>query len=115
MAWNGAQGDGQCADVAMSADGRYVAFESASSNLVPGDTNEAYDIFVYDRVQESIERVSITSSGYEGNGSSWEPAISADGRYVAFESWATFFEGDTGHDLDAFVYFLGMGHQRSEG
>jgi Tol biopolymer transport system component/chitodextrinase len=75
--------------IALSADGRYVAFDSLASNLVPGDTNGRRDVFVHDRQTGRTERVSITYAGLEANGPSHEPAISHDGRYVAFVSWAT--------------------------
>lgn len=70
----------------ISADGRFVAFRSSASNLVPGDTNGLSDIFVYDRQTGVTERVSVSSGGVEGNGMSLEPTISGDGRYVAFTS-----------------------------
>ena len=54
----------------ISADGRYVAFQSSASNLVPGDTNGVGDTFVYDRQTHTIERVSLASDGTQGNGSS---------------------------------------------
>ena len=73
----------------MTPDGRYVAFQSGASDLVPGDTNGLADVFVRDRQIGSTERVSIDSSGRQGNGDSIWPHISADGRYVVFSSWAT--------------------------
>jgi len=72
----------------ISADGRYVAFKSTASNLVPGDTNGASDIFVHDRVTGKTIIISMDSSGKSANGRSSNPAISADGRYVAFDSTA---------------------------
>ena len=54
----------------ISADGRYVAFSSDASNLVPGDTNGKQDIFVYDRQTDTIERVSVAADGTQGNGTS---------------------------------------------
>jgi Tol biopolymer transport system component len=71
---------------AISADGRYVAFVSHASNLVNGDTNGDEDVFVHDRITRQTERVSVSSSGTQGNDVSLDPAISADGRYVAFYS-----------------------------
>jgi len=89
---------------AISADGRYVTFFSWASNLVPGDTNEWGDIFVRDRLAQTTERVSLSSAGAEGNNDSVYPSISADGRYVAFESDATnLVEGDNNLSLDVFV------------
>ena len=87
VADDGTQGNGSSeysGDPSISADGRYVAFMSDASNLVPGDTNGNADIFVYDRQTDSIERVSVASDGTEGNSKSISPSLSADGRYVAF-------------------------------
>ncbi len=72
----------------ISADGRYVAFSSLASNLVAGDTNGAQDVFVRDRVAGTTKRVSVSSAGVEGDSNSARPAISASGRYVAFQSAA---------------------------
>ena len=94
---------------AISGDGRYVAFNSAASNLVAGDTNNANDIFVYDRIAHTTERVSLASNGAEqidpsGFGSTATPSISADGRYVAFSSAAgNLVAGDTNGNSDIFV------------
>src|SRR5207249_4673670 len=91
---------------AISADGRYVAFDSLASNLVGGDTNGFADIFVHDRLSGATERVSVDSSGAQGNGSSgyfYRPSISADGRYVAFPSLASnLVPGDTNGTWDTF-------------
>jgi Cadherin-like/Domain of unknown function (DUF4114) len=73
----------------ISADGRYVAYESLANNLVAGDTNSKSDIFVYDRQTNTNQRVSLANNGDQGNNSSARPVISADGRYVTFESSAT--------------------------
>lgn len=72
----------------LSADGRYVAFESDASNLVPGDTNEDTDVFVRDRQTGVVQRVSVAWNGMEARDDSACPAISADGRFVAFLSRA---------------------------
>lgn len=80
--------------VAISADGRYVAFMSLATNLVPNDINGVRDIFVHDLLTQTTERVSVASDGTEANAAS-DPsgkdglAISNDGRYVAFVSSAT--------------------------
>ena len=85
VADDGTQGNGLInISPRLSADGRYVAFGSDASNLVPDDTNGVADIFVYDRQTNTIERVSVAADGTQGNGESYLPAISADGRYVAF-------------------------------
>src|SRR5207249_2098029 len=76
-------------NAALSADGRFVAFESRATNLVPGDTNNSFDIFVKDRQTGAIERASVSASGVQGNGGSYRPALSADGRFVAFWSEAS--------------------------
>lgn len=73
---------------AVSGDGRYVAFESGSDSLVPGDRNRFVDVFVRDRLDSTTERVSVTSAGFEGQGGSTSPCMSADGRYVVFRSTA---------------------------
>jgi hypothetical protein len=76
--------------IGISADGRYVAFFSRATNLVPGDTNGVDDIFVRDRVANTTTRVSVSSAGAQAiNGHSIYPDISNDGRFVAFESKAT--------------------------
>lgn len=81
----GVQGNGDSLDATVSDDGRYVAFASSASNLVPGDTNNTIDIFVRDRVAGTTERVSVGYLG-QASGSSTVPRISADGRFVAFDS-----------------------------
>jgi Tol biopolymer transport system component len=99
------EGNGDSGHSSVSADGRYVAFESRSSNLVPDDTNGNYDIFVHDRYTEQTTRVSVSSSGQHANGFSWHPSISADGRYVAFYSGASnLVPDDTNGYPDVFVH-----------
>jgi hypothetical protein len=73
----------------ISADGRLVAFHSEADNLVPGDTNGCADVFVHDRLTGETSRVSVSTEGAQGNSSSYFPAISADGRFVAFASEAS--------------------------
>ena len=102
---SGNQGNGASSHPSISADGRYVAFESNATNLVPGDTNEVCDIFVHDRKTGKTTRVSIDSSGEQGNDASSRPSISADGRYVAFQSFASnLVSGDTNGYQDLFVH-----------
>ncbi|MBK9316760.1 MAG: PD40 domain-containing protein [Acidobacteria bacterium] len=101
----GVQADGASGVSSLSADGRYVAFESGSTNLVAGDTNGLGGVFVHDRQTGTTTRVSVSSAGIEGNGPSGVPAISSDGRYVAFESDATnLVVGDTNGLGDVFVH-----------
>ncbi len=91
----------------ISADGRYVAFFSGASNLVPDDTNDTGDIFVHDRKLGKTTRVSVNSAGSQANKWSYHPAISADGRYVAFGSEASnLVAGDTNNVGDIFVHDL---------
>jgi Tol biopolymer transport system component len=85
----GAEGSWHSSTSAISNDGQFVAFRSSASNLVSGDTNGTDDIFVHDRQTRQTTRASVSSIGQEGNGDSWFPDISADGRYVAFFSYAT--------------------------
>jgi Tol biopolymer transport system component len=90
----------------ISADGRFVAFESTASNLVSGDTNRDNDVFVRDRVAGRTTRVSVTTSGSQGNRSSGREglAITADARFVVFSSNATnLVAGDTNLTTDVFV------------
>ncbi len=88
VASNGSQGNGYSHKSVISSDGRYVAFSSASTNLVPGDTSSSEDIFLHDRQTGETTRISVASDGTEANNISFEPAISGDGRYVAFISYA---------------------------
>jgi len=108
------ESNGNSVGSVISADGRYAVFYSAASNLVSGDTNRSYDVFVRNRMSPSTERVSVTSSGSQSNGSSFspfaKPSISADNRYVAFQSSASnLVSNDTNNASDAFV------HDRSSG
>lgn len=104
VADGGTQGNGNAYDPSISADGRYVAFASNSSNLVNGNTNGVYDAFVYDRETDTIERVSVSSSG-ESNSNVLAPTLSADGQFVAFASDASnLVSGDTNGVRDVFVY-----------
>jgi len=77
----------------VSDDGRYVAFHGSSSALVAGDTNNWSDVFVRDRTLATTRRISVTSSWGQANGPSTAPSISADGRWVAFETTATNITG----------------------
>jgi len=102
----GEQGDGTSPDhPVISGDGRFVAFRSEATNLVLGDSNRSYDIFVHDRATGNTERVSVSSAGEQGDGSSFHPSISGDGRYVAFYSRASnLVPGDTNGYNDVFVH-----------
>jgi len=97
-------GNGASGGVSMSADGRFVAFSSTASNLVPGDTNAHRDVFVRDRFLGTTERVSVSSTGEQGDGSSIKASISVDGRFVALCTDATnLAPGDTNGKQDVFL------------
>jgi len=107
----GDKGNASSESPCVSADGRYVAFMSGAINLVPGDTNGAWDVFVHDRQTGQTERVSVSGAGEQGSGGwpwwggSYSPSISADGRYVAFVSEAiNLVPGDTNGASDVFVH-----------
>ena len=85
---DGSQANGPSLNAALSPDGRYVAFESRATNLAARDTNATSDIFLKDRASGALERISLSTAGGQGNGPSYRPAISADGRFVAFWSEA---------------------------
>jgi Tol biopolymer transport system component len=102
---SGAQANGQSFSPSISADGRYVAFYSDANDLVAGDTNNADDVFVHDRQSGATTRVSVSSAGGQTDGGSYLPALSADGRYVAFSSESTnLVPGDTNGAVDIFIH-----------
>lgn len=100
---NGADANGQSATPVLSADGRLVAFTSAASNLIAGDLNGRFDVFVRDRETGTLELVSVTSDGSQATGDSIAPAMSADGRFVAFASAAPLVPEDTNNAFDIYV------------
>ena len=91
-------------NTAISGDGRYVVFESYSTNLVQDDINDCSDIFVHDRIAGQTTVVSSSTDGTFGNNDSYFPSISADGRYIAFASNASnLVLDDTNNKMDIFV------------
>ena len=93
--------NGPSANPSISWDGRFVAFESEATNLVKGDTNGFSDIFVFDRLTGETKRVSLAPGGKEANGHSRRPAISADNKWVAFDSEASnLVKDDVNGELD---------------
>lgn len=101
----GAQANDMSIYPSISADGRFVAFMSLASNLFDDDTNWNWDVFVHDRQTGKTTRVSVSSTGQEGNGWSMFPSISADGRLVAFYSVAPYLvDFDDRIDVDVFVH-----------
>jgi Tol biopolymer transport system component len=100
----GEAGAGSSLSASISGDGRFVAFLSEAGNLVAGGTAGSVDVFVRDRQTGTTERVSESVTGEAGNGWSGSPAISGDGRFVAFVSEATnLVAGDTNSRRDVFV------------
>jgi putative Ig domain-containing protein/VCBS repeat protein/WD40 repeat protein len=124
---NGVEANDASHSPILSGDGRFVAFESLATNLVPNDTNKRADIFVHDRQTGQTTRVSVNSSGEEANAGGQEPALSTDGRIVAFRSDSNdLVPGDTSTQcVDVFVHDrdtgettrvnVGMGGQEAEG
>jgi Tol biopolymer transport system component len=91
--------DGASLAPTISADGRHVTFQSGATNLVPGDTNGVWDVFVWDRLTGTIARIT------DGDGDSSNPAISSDGGSIAFWSEAgNLVAGDTNAVQDVFVW-----------
>ncbi len=112
VASDGTQGNSESHFPSLSGDGRIVAFWSLADNLVPGDTNSEFDVFVHDRATRETERVSVASDGSQGNGGFSSPgdhtafpSLSDDGRIVAFDSLAdNLVPGDTNREGDVFVH-----------
>jgi cysteine-rich repeat protein len=94
---------------ALSADSRFVVFQSSANDLVPGDTNGVEDIFVHDRETGSTRRVSLAAAGTQATRASLNPAISHDGRIVAFDNLGALVSGDTNAAGDVFVRDLVAG------
>lgn len=111
IAGDGTQANGESSAPMISADGGFVAFHSNASNLIASDTNNRTDVFVHDLSSGETTRISRGMANSEPNGDSFIPAISADGRYVAFQSTASnLVAGDTNgtpdqyQGLDVFRY-----------
>jgi PKD repeat protein len=105
IAFDGAQSNGGSLYASISADGRYIAYNSEASNLVANDTNGYWDLFVHDRQTGQTARVSVTSAGSQGDGDSFFPSISADGQRVAFDSYASDLVGDDTNGMrDVFLH-----------
>ncbi|MGD9905948.1 MAG: IPT/TIG domain-containing protein, partial [Vicinamibacterales bacterium] len=105
VANGGLEGGGGSGSPALNEDGTLVAFESPGTAFVANDTNQRPDVFVHDRGSQRTYRVSVASNGGQANGTSRFPAISADGRRIAFVSDASnLVNGDTNHRWDVFVH-----------
>lgn len=108
MASDGSEANGPSIGRPAISSGRYVAFASEASNLVSDDNNAVSDVFVFDRESNQLERVSVSSTGEEGNAASTQPSLSGDGSLVAFTSRAqNLVQG--GSPLTAFDVYL---HER---
>jgi Tol biopolymer transport system component len=109
LGMGGAPANGPSFGISLSADGRYVAFASSASNLVPNDTNRDQDIFVLDNQTGTLVRANVSSNGAQAAGAS-TPRISSNGRFVAFQSGgADLVPGDTNAASDVFVHDLQSG------
>lgn len=106
----GGQANSGSGMASVSADGRFVAFESSATNLVEGDTNGFTDIFVKDMLTGAVTRVSVSSGGLQSDGESADASISGDGRYVAFGSDAgNLVPNDLNGTGDVFVHDMQTG------
>jgi Tol biopolymer transport system component len=104
VASDGRQGDGPSDGPSLSADGRYVAFNSSASNLVAGDTNRHLDVFVRDLTTGTTIRADVQGGGKQARVGGDYPQRSANGRFVAFESGSpNLVAGDTNGTVDVFV------------
>jgi hypothetical protein len=104
VATGGAQANQPSQESVVSGNGRFVAFVSSATNLVPGDSNNQPDIFVHDRQTGTTERVNVGSGGAQANHVSYGPSISGDGRFVVFTSVASnLITTDTNGTDDVFV------------
>jgi len=104
VASDGTLGDGPSTQASISADGRFVAFRSAATNLVAGDSNSTEDIFLRDLIEKTTARVSLSDGGQQSNGASLTPAVSNGGQFVVFASQASNLVGSDNNGLqDVFV------------
>jgi Tol biopolymer transport system component len=109
-ALGGGDADGQSFNARISGSGRFVVYESGATNLVASDVNGRNDIFEFDLVTNTNTLVSVSTSGDQGDGSSFLPMVSGDGRYVTFLSNATnLVPDDTNGVADVFVHDMKLG------
>ena len=99
------QGNADSSSPAISGDGRYITYHSDASNLVVGDTNGTFDVFLFDRTTAVTTRISVDSAANQSNADSFTPSISADGRYITYTSDASnLVVGDTNGTADVFLF-----------
>ncbi|MBK7874510.1 MAG: PD40 domain-containing protein [Planctomycetes bacterium] len=107
---NGSQGNAGSQHASISADGRYVAFQSAATNLVAELPLAPFDVYVRDLELGTTVRASVATDGTNANGACDRPCLSADGRTVVFEGWASsLVPGVSGAHLDVYVRSLDLG------
>ena len=105
VATDGTPGNEEHLESSISGNGLVAAFSSDSNNLVTGDTNGSYDVFVRDLATNETTRISVSTGGAQGNDDSTEPQLSYDGRFVVFLSWASnLVDNDTNGEGDVFVH-----------
>lgn len=103
----GVQADDHCLSASISEDGALVEFEAWGDNLIPGDTNDDTDVLVSEVATGALRRVSVATSGAEGNHDSSYGRISGDGRFVVFQTTASnLVAGDTNASADILVHEL---------
>ncbi|MCB0318513.1 MAG: PD40 domain-containing protein [Bdellovibrionales bacterium] len=99
-----AEANNNSSNPSISADGKFIVYQSLADNLVANDTNDTTDIFLYDRINETTTRVSVKTGGTEGDAASTTASISEDGQYVVFQSEATnLVNSDTNDSSDIFL------------
>lgn len=102
---SGFPGNDDSVQAALSGNGQVVAFRSKASDLVAGDNNDRWDIFVRDRSAGTTQRVSVSNTAIEGNNNSTDPDLSDDGRFVVFASLASnLVSDDSNNRADIFVH-----------
>jgi hypothetical protein len=101
---SGQEADADCERADVSADGRFVTFQSLATTLAPGDVPATSDVFLHDRLLGTTARVSVDSNGVPADDSCYQPRISADGRCIAFHGSARNLAPTSGGILNEFVH-----------
>jgi len=104
IAIDGSQGDGDSTIASISGDGSYVVFQSFANTLISNDNDGFSNVFIHHRYVGITEQVSVSSYGGQANSHSYQPAISADGHYVVFQSQANnIISNDNNASSDIFI------------